>query len=267
MLIIDINDNQREAKSIVPDPNYPGFLKVEFLKRFDWYSVKEFLEKNPALAYLVKQVRAIPEDTLGVVTTATETTLRDTKQNLKENAYVGFIVWISRGLGEGQKRLITGNTANSITIDTAWEIQPDSTSQYVLSHNIHDVSPHGNTLPAVDQAKLEKESKKIDRLLRKKKAPTKQKTKVVKKTVKKTVKKAVKSVRKVAIQKKKSIVKKHKIVQKKRIKKVAPARNKKVVKNQNRKTNPTKARKVQTKIVKPNKKKVVKKVSKSKKKK
>ncbi len=262
MIITDINNNQREAKSIVPDPNYPGFLKIEFLKRFDWYSVKEFVEKNPTLAYLVKQVRAIPDDTLGVVTDSTEVTLRDTKQNLKTDAYVGFIVWISRGLGEGQKRLVTGNTANTVTIDAAWDVKPDTTSQYVLSHNIHDVSAHGNSLPTVDQAKLEEESKKIDRLI--KKGKTKQTKQVARKAKTSTRKmKPVKKSKKVAVKKRKnptkkrSVVKKKKVVSKavakKRVTKNVPIRKAKTAKR------PTKSRNV-------NKKKIAKKARKAKKK-
>jgi hypothetical protein len=165
MIITDINDNKREAKSIKPDPSYPGFLRIEFTKRFDWYSIKEFLEKNPTLKHLVSKESTIPNDALGVVTSATPTTIKDTKQKWNENVYVGFTAWISRGKGEGQKRIVTENSHNTITVQKAWDVRPDPTSQYVLSYNIHDVPARGNTLPQVDQKELEKKSRELDKQL------------------------------------------------------------------------------------------------------
>lgn len=55
--------------------------------------------------------------------------------------------WISRGKGEGQIRTILKNNHNTLIINKEWEIIPDITSQYVISHNVHNPKILGNTLP------------------------------------------------------------------------------------------------------------------------
>lgn len=151
MKIIDINGNLRDCEKAFPDPAYPGYMRVEFKtavrSHHVWYPIDEFIKNNPELESLTKSAPALMEDIVGVVSSSTETGLTDKKQKWKKNAYVNFPLWISRGTGEGQIRTVTANTHNTVVIDTKWEIKPDKTSQYVLSHNIHDPQPLQNTLP------------------------------------------------------------------------------------------------------------------------
>lgn len=151
MKIIDINGNTRDCEKAFPDPTYPGYMRVEFKtvvrSHHVWYPISEFIKNNPELENLTKSAPAVMDDVVGVVSSSTETGLTDKKQKWKENAYVGFPLWVSRGTGEGQIRTVTANTHNALTIDKKWEVKPDKTSQYVLSYNIHDPQPLENALP------------------------------------------------------------------------------------------------------------------------
>ncbi len=164
MQIIDINDMPRDVKSVSPDPNYPGYVRVEFKRHHEWYTIQEFISRNPSLEHLTKNAPKIPDEIVGVVSRATPTTLKDVNANWKDNAYLGFFVWISRGKGEGQKRTVVSNTHNTITIDKPWDTKPDKASQYVLSFNVQDVHAMGNTLVQDDFKALEKRAIEMDKL-------------------------------------------------------------------------------------------------------
>jgi hypothetical protein len=164
MQIIDVNDMSREVKSVAPDPTYPGYVRVEFRRHHEWYTIQEFISKNPSLAHLAQNAPSIPQDFVGIITRATPTTLKDAIANWKENAYLGFYVWISRGKGEGQKRTVVSNTHNTLTIDQPWDTKPDKSSQYVLSFNVKEVHAQGNTLPQEDFKALEKRAIEMDKL-------------------------------------------------------------------------------------------------------
>ena len=43
---------------------------------------------------------------------------------------VGLLVYITSGRGAGQSRRIVGNDANDLTVDRAWDVQPNATSFY-----------------------------------------------------------------------------------------------------------------------------------------
>lgn len=163
MQIIDINGSERNCLKAYPDPIYPGYMRIEFKNHHEWFTIKEFTDFNPTLKGLTGSTPTMPDDDLGVVTKATSDTLTDVTKNWDLNSYVGFTTWISRGKGEGQQRLVVKNTHNTITIDKPWDTTPSKFSQYVLSHNTHDLPALGNTLPQEDMYKLEEESKKIDR--------------------------------------------------------------------------------------------------------
>lgn len=163
MKIIDINGSEREAQKVYPDPLYPGFMRIQFKRYHEWYTIEEFLKFNPTLKKLTDNAPETPEDIVGTVTRAGADSLTDSNLNLKPNAYLNYICWISRGKGEAQKRLVTKNTKNKITLDKPWDVRPNNTSQYVLSHNIHDVKAMGNTLPQVDMKELELKALELDR--------------------------------------------------------------------------------------------------------
>ena len=163
MQIIDINGTERNCLSVALDPSYPGYMKIEFRNHHEWLTIKEFVDLNPKLASLTTGAPKLPEEDLGVVTSSTEDTIKDSKKNWEVNVYTGFTLWISRGKGETQTRVVTKNSNNTLYIDKPWEIKPNKTSQYVLTQNIiHDSVIHGNSLPAIDQAKFERLAKKMD---------------------------------------------------------------------------------------------------------
>lgn len=154
MNIIDINGNKRECAEAYPDKDYPGYMRVEFKtgvrSHHEWYPIDEFIKNNPNLKKMTIDAPRVIEETLGIVSSSNKNELTDKKQKWELNIYVGFPVWISRGLGEGQVRTITTNTSNTLVIDKPWKISPNKTSQYVISHNIHDPQIRGNTLPEMD---------------------------------------------------------------------------------------------------------------------
>lgn len=154
MTVTDINGSNRECLNITHDMMYPGYVRVEFSSNrnapatyFEWYPVDDFIAHNPDLAHIVKKGKQPAEDDLGIISKATLTTISDKTKKWKTDIYKGFPVWISRGMGEGQVRNIVANSHNTLTIDKAFDVKPDKTSQYVISHNVHDVQVMNNTLP------------------------------------------------------------------------------------------------------------------------
>jgi hypothetical protein len=172
MQIIDINGNTRECKSAVPDKNYPGFMKIEYISinrkgytHFEWYQTTDFVKNNPKLSDLAKGSHGMAKEDLGAVTKAGEDWIADLVKDWPKDIYKGTPVWISRGKGEGQQRMVTGNDKNKLFIDKKWGTVPNSTSQYVISFNVSkDIKSAGNTLPGVETkevlAKLIKKAKK-----------------------------------------------------------------------------------------------------------
>jgi len=152
--IIDINKRERECESVSLDKGYPGFVKVFYKSKLrkgythsEWYPVDEFLSLNPKFKSKIKSSKK-PEEDLGIVSSAGKNYLKDIAKNWEKNVYVDFPLWISRGKGEGQQRIVIKNTKNILYIDKEWKEKPNKTSQYVLSRNINKkTKPLGNTLP------------------------------------------------------------------------------------------------------------------------
>ena len=163
MKIIDINGSEREVQAVAPDPHYPGFMKIEFRRHHEWYSIPEFLEFNPTLKALTENAPATPDEVVGVVSSSGPNYLTDSKQAWKPNTYLGMFVWISRGKGEGQKRTVVKNTKNRLYLDKPWDTQPNPTSQYVVSYNIQAVKAMGNVLPTANYKDLEKKALQMDK--------------------------------------------------------------------------------------------------------
>ncbi len=163
MKIIDINGSERTAKKAFLDPNYPGYVRVDFRRHHEWYSIKEFLKNNPNMKDVVKGAKETAPDITGTVTQAKEKTLKDDTQNFSPNEYMDYHVWISRGHGEGQVRSVIKNTKDTLTINKAWDTKPNTTSQYVVASEIdEDMKSMGNTLPIEDMKKLEEKAIKMD---------------------------------------------------------------------------------------------------------
>jgi len=49
------------------------------------------------------------------------------------NEWTGFIVRITQGTGKGQERVIAGNTATTLTLQLKWDLEPDTTSSFVVA--------------------------------------------------------------------------------------------------------------------------------------
>ena len=168
MKIIDVNGNERECTKAVPDPKFPGYMKVNYKSKTrkdhshtEWYPIIEFVKNNPQLKKLAKDSAIPPQEILGVVSRGGKDFLRDKKQNLVGDAYVGMPLWISRGKGEGQVRKVMSNSHDTIYIGKDWKEIPDKTSQYVVSYNIvKNPKPMGNQLPWVETDKNLKKLKK-----------------------------------------------------------------------------------------------------------
>lgn len=169
MTIIDINGNERECVTIAPDPLWPGYMKVAYISknglaqtRQEWYPKQDFVKNNPTLSSYLDGATAVAREDLGAVSQASSMTLVDKSKHWHLNEFAGYPVWIARGVGEGQTRTVLMNTEDTIVIDAAWEVIPTSSSQYVISYNVHDPQVMGNTLPAARSAKkrVRKERKK-----------------------------------------------------------------------------------------------------------
>ena len=163
MKIININGEERECVNIYPDPKFAGYMKVEFASKLrkgythsEWYSILDFLRFNPKLKDLTTNAPQLADDDTGRVSSAKPNTLTDSVKSWKVDSYLGFPIWISRGKGEGQTRTVIKNTKNTLTIDKDWGVIPNASSQYVLSHNVHDPQIRGNTLMETEKKIKEK---------------------------------------------------------------------------------------------------------------
>lgn len=67
----------------------------------------------------------------GTVSSADETTITDESAAFG-SSLAGCTVTISHGTGEGQTRIISDSTADTITVVKSWDTVPDSTSEYVI---------------------------------------------------------------------------------------------------------------------------------------
>ncbi len=164
MKIIDINGNNRDCVKLTPDLDWPGYMKAEVIDRSgthsEWYLIDEFIKLNPNLKALVKGAPHEKEEDSGVVTVSKSNTLTDKKKVWENNIFSGTPVWISRGKGEGQTRMVLSNTKSTIVVNKDWDVLPDNTSQYLISPNVHDPKALGNTLsiskPPADKIKKER---------------------------------------------------------------------------------------------------------------
>lgn len=71
----------------------------------------------------------------GNATSATFSTLSDTGRNWAVNRWANYAVRIVSGTGAGQVRNILSNTSTALTVSTAWNVIPDTTSVYIIQGN------------------------------------------------------------------------------------------------------------------------------------
>lgn len=66
----------------------------------------------------------------GTASAGANTSLTDSSKTFAGNEYKDSYLWIYSGTGSGQVRSIASNTGTVITVDTAWDTNPDTTSKY-----------------------------------------------------------------------------------------------------------------------------------------
>jgi hypothetical protein len=76
-----------------------------------------------------------PNLSQGTATAVTDDTLEDSTQSWTVNQYSDYAVYIYSGTGEGQIRGIASNTADTLTLDSDWTTNPDTTSKYYITYN------------------------------------------------------------------------------------------------------------------------------------
>lgn len=163
MKIIDINGQKRDCVSVVPDKDYPGFMRVRYVSKLrkgyshsEWYAIGDFIKNNPTLKNLTNKAPKQIQEDLGVVTSVKGDLLSDLSKKWEKDVFAGTTIWISRGKGEGQTRTVVSNDANTVIIDQPWKEIPDKTSQYVISPNVHDPQVRGNALPPIIREKIKR---------------------------------------------------------------------------------------------------------------
>ncbi len=90
---------------------------------------------NTSSQYVIIQstsLNVIPNLISGIATGGGSNTLTDTTKWFPNNKLAGFVVYILAGTGANQFNQVLSNTANVLTMTSAWNVQPDNTSQYVI---------------------------------------------------------------------------------------------------------------------------------------
>ena len=90
------------------------------------------------LANAIKSLGTIP--TVGSLASGTATagggsTLTDSGKSFTVNGLTGYLLVITGGTGKGQVRGIASNTGTVITVTTAWDVTPDTTSTYACCYS------------------------------------------------------------------------------------------------------------------------------------
>jgi hypothetical protein len=68
--------------------------------------------------------------------------------NLPEDAYVGHVVRLVAGQGAGQERAVVSHTTTTLTVDRPWEVEPDGTTQFVVSEAAWHFGGRARSSPA-----------------------------------------------------------------------------------------------------------------------
>ena len=91
---------------------------------------------------LIEQLRRVLEIAVetGTVTSADSTHLTDATKKWGTDIWKGAIVEITAGTGAGQIRKVTANTADTLTVDPAWDTVPDTTSKYAIRIPMRNVN-------------------------------------------------------------------------------------------------------------------------------
>lgn len=94
---------------------------------------------------ILDQVKAIPENQLGTVQSATANNIRfENVASAADDAYVGQTVALTSGKGSGQVRVITGYDGDTRTaaVDSPWDTVPDETTEYAIFNGKDTTYPY-----------------------------------------------------------------------------------------------------------------------------
>lgn len=90
----------------------------------------------------------------GTATSSTATTLADTSQAWTVNQFVGCVARIIDGYGVDQYRTVVSNTATVLTVDSAWDNNPNTTSAYTVGgYDAYQYSNWKKVLKSYDNLK------------------------------------------------------------------------------------------------------------------
>ena len=104
--------------------NYLRYNEIHQAFRSTWENAEEL--------YLVHGgVRSAK--TVGFATGGSDNSLTDKRQNWKPDFHRNSAVLIVSGRGFGQYRRVISNTSDTLMVDYPWNVQPDSTTEYVVS--------------------------------------------------------------------------------------------------------------------------------------
>lgn len=81
----------------------------------------------------------------GTVTASGALTLQDTVKGWGINTWVGYYVHVVSVLGTTQTRRVVSNTANTLTLNTAWTINPSVSDIYVIGGGSNFLGDHTHT--------------------------------------------------------------------------------------------------------------------------
>jgi hypothetical protein len=68
----------------------------------------------------------------GIASSGASTTLTDSSKSWATNRWANYVVRILHGTGRGQTRIIASNTATALTVQNAWDTNPDNTSVFAI---------------------------------------------------------------------------------------------------------------------------------------
>ncbi len=75
-----------------------------------------------------------PNEDQGTATASDDSELTDSSKSWTVNTYANYAVYIYDGTGEGQIRGISSNTSDTLTLDSSWTTNPDTTSKYYITY-------------------------------------------------------------------------------------------------------------------------------------
>jgi hypothetical protein len=80
----------------------------------------------------------------GTATSGAASALTNTSKSWTTNQWTNFYLTITGGTGVGQQRTVSSNTSTTLSVSSAWAVQPDATSTYSLAGNDSWIYYFGN---------------------------------------------------------------------------------------------------------------------------